>query len=258
MNRKKVAFYYFSGTGNTLLIVREMIKVFRKLNIQVEAHNMLHSDPEGIPLHKTIGIAFPVACFTTYPSVRDFLTKLPDGRGTEIFMVDTYSSFSGLLTGQIRSIVTKKNYIPIGAREIKMPNNFNFKPYREEKYARIVKKGLLQAKYFSHDIVYGISSWKPTPFIPVFLSNSGFARRVFTFMKRKYALSIDNIKCIRCGKCYKLCPVDNIEMENYPEFLDRCQLCLRCISFCPTEAIRFKEREDFYPYTAVEYEDIIQ
>jgi len=184
--------------------------------------------------------------------------QLPDGRGTEVFLVTTFSSFSGFLSGQVRRLLTRKNYVPIGSRKIKMPNNFNFQPYKEDKHSMIVRKGLLQAKYYSHDLVYGISYWNQTPVLPALLTRLSIEKRAFAHMPRKYTLTIDNIKCIRCGKCYKLCPVDNIEMENYPEFLERCQLCLRCISFCPTEAISFKNQERYYPYTAVDYEDILK
>lgn len=258
MKIKKVALYYFTGTGNTLLVVKKMEKIFRYLNVEVTLFNIAKAEPENIPLNCTVGIAFPVACFSTYPLVWDFLRKMPDGKGTELFMVDTLSSFSGVLTGQVRRLIINKNYSPLGASEIIMPNNINFKKYNEVKTQEKIRKGLEKAKYFAHDLVYGNSKWKPIPLLPTVVNKMKLQNKAWSFLAKRWMFSVDNIRCIRCGICYKLCPVDNIEMENYPEYLDRCQFCLRCISFCPTGAISFKDKGVFYPYTAVEYEDLLK
>ena len=258
MKIRKVAFYYFSGTGNTLLIVNKMIDIFRSLNIEVNIYNMLYTKPSEISIDNTIGISFPVACFTTYPFVWDFLEAMPDGQGTDIFMVDTKGSFSGGMTGQVHQLLVRKNYNPIGAREIKMPNNINFSRYDEQKNQQLISIGLQKAKYYTHDLVYGISKWKPIFILPTLFEKLQVRRRAWTFLEKRLVLTIDNIKCIRCGLCYKLCPVNNIEMEEYPEYLGKCQFCLRCISFCPTQAISFKDKKDFYPYNALEAEELLK
>jgi hypothetical protein len=53
--------------------------------------------------------------------------------------------------------------------------------------------------------------------------------------------------------CVKLCPVDNIRMEEneYPENLMHCQHCLRCTSFCPKQAIPCKMNYKCKTYRAV-------
>ena len=53
----------------------------------------------------------------------------------------------------------------------------------------------------------------------------------------------DYEKCIKCGLCINLCPIENISMSSYPVFDDRCVFCMRCISFCPTEAIYIPNRK---------------
>jgi ferredoxin len=258
MRIKNVIIYYFSGTGNTLLIVKKMEEVFRKLNIKISIVNILHAEAEQVSLDKTIGIAFPVACLSTYPLVWDFLNNLPDGQGTEVFMVDTMAGFSGLVGGQVRRLLLNKNYSPLGAKEIIMPTNLNYKEINEEKNSIVIEKGTEQAKYFVHDLVYGISKWKALPVLPKLMNKLNMEDKAWSHLAKKIRFSIDNIKCIRCGLCFKACPVDNIEMEEYPEYLDKCQFCLRCISFCPTEAIGIRNKENFYPYRAVEAEEILK
>ena len=47
-------------------------------------------------------------------------------------------------------------------------------------------------------------------------------------------------KCIGCGKCAKLCPLNNIEIKDKkPIWSDSCSHCMACIGNCPVEAIEY-------------------
>ena len=47
-----------------------------------------------------------------------------------------------------------------------------------------------------------------------------------------------NDKCISCGMCKKICPVDNIVLEDgKPKWNGKCTDCMACINICPKEAI---------------------
>lgn len=51
-------------------------------------------------------------------------------------------------------------------------------------------------------------------------------------------LKVDTDKCIGCGKCAVLCPMNNISIKDgkaTPK--DSCTMCYRCISNCPKQAI---------------------
>ena len=47
------------------------------------------------------------------------------------------------------------------------------------------------------------------------------------------------IKCIKCGKCAKVCPFEAITVENNVAYIDfnKCKLCTKCVAECPTGAI---------------------
>lgn len=63
MIMKTIDFYYFSGTGNALLVVKKMAETFEKNGIDVNLHKIGESIPHEVNLEHTMGIAFPVAFF---------------------------------------------------------------------------------------------------------------------------------------------------------------------------------------------------
>ncbi len=53
-------------------------------------------------------------------------------------------------------------------------------------------------------------------------------------------IEVDREKCIDCGSCYSLCPVDAIafEKDHLVNFdVERCVACELCVDTCPTRAI---------------------
>mgnify|MGYP002728531920 CR=1 FL=1 len=52
-----------------------------------------------------------------------------------------------------------------------------------------------------------------------------------------------NDKCIGCGKCAKMCPLNNIKLKNSkPVWGKNCTHCMACICLCPTEAIEYGKK----------------
>ena len=70
-----------------------------------------------------------------------------------------------------------------------------------------------------------------------------FGQRLYFYNKTKHysnKLKINASKCIRCGKCVKLCPMQNIHFDSTQKQVAadaQCTMCYRCVSQCPTQAI---------------------
>lgn len=69
---------------------------------------------------------------------------------------------------------------------------------------------------------------------------------VATFRKRGVTVSVqrkievDRDRCIDCGACYSLCPVDAIAFEKDRAVafdVEKCVACGLCVDTCPTRAI---------------------
>lgn len=242
MKMETVDFYFFSGTGNTLLVVKKMQETFQENGIRVNLHKIEESNPEGVDLEHTIGLGFPIAELSTYKFVWKFIRALPEtDQNTEIFMVDTLAGFSGGIVGPVHEIVKNKGYDPIGAKEIVMPPNI-FYIQDEKSCQEKVQKGLQKAEEYVLDIIAGKSEWGRVPVISdavYYTSIAGLKITESSLNQKLLRLVTDNEECRMCGICVKLCPVGNIIMNkgNYPEHGFNCEYCLRCTSLCPRAAI---------------------
>ncbi len=239
MDMRIIDFYYFSGTGNTKLVVRKMKEVFEKKGIKVNMFRMEKSSPQSIDTSHTIGLGFPVASQGTFKFVWEFVKNLPQTNGTSIFMVDTMMEFSGGIVGPLHKILKNKGYKLLGAKEIKMPSNLLPIKIDEEKNREKIENGLKEAEIYAEEIIEGKTKWGRVPVLSDMVGAISRSEITWRLFRKLFQFKINEDKCISCKLCVILCPVGNVFMNerNKAEFRNQCQFCLRCISFCPTEAI---------------------
>lgn len=242
MKIKAVDFYYFSGTGNTLLAVEKMAETFQKNNVNVKLHPIERPDPAEINLNHTIGLAFPVAGLSTYPFVWKFLDSLPEANGTSVFMMDTLGEYSGGIVGPLHKKLKKKGYNLFGACEIIMPWNI-FYIQSEKAKRRRTGKGLKKAEKYAQALVDDNAKWGNFPLFPDILYKFGISLMSLWELKSQqkwFGFRVKKSKCNQCGICADICPLNNIEMKKYPVYRYKCQFCMRCASLCPNNAIPCK------------------
>ena len=86
---EEVDFFAFSGTGNTYYAVEKISSLLENKGVSVRRHKMEKCMNPDLKEDSVIGLAFPVACFSTYPTVLNFIKSLPEGNGRKIFMIAT-------------------------------------------------------------------------------------------------------------------------------------------------------------------------
>jgi len=257
MTSDSVDIYYFSGTGNTLLVVKKMKEVFERNGLRVGLFRMEKTNPANVDLSHTVGLGFPVAAQGTFPFVWDFVRSLPQADGTPVFMVDTLAIYSGGVVGPMRKLLEEKGYTPIGAKEIRMPSNLFPKEVVPEKVEDKVRKGLEKAERYANDLLAGRTRWGRVPILSDMVAIFSQKGKAWKLFRKIYRLQVDTSKCRRCGLCVRLCPVGNITMNEFPEFRGECQFCMRCISFCPTGAIHLPGKE-YEVYRAVKVGELLK
>ena len=90
--------------------------------------------------------------------------------------------------------------------------------------------------------------------------NQGATPRLFSYVIGQYfnkhmitdkKFTVDIDICTRCGKCQRVCPVDNITGTS-PRWLHngQCTCCLACYHYCPVHAINYgsitRKRDQYY------------
>jgi ferredoxin len=260
MIKGPIDFYYFSGTGNTLLVVEEMKKTFENNGVDVKLYPIEKSDSNKINLNNTLGLAFPVAGLSTYPFIWKFIESIPETSDTQIFMVDTLAGYSGGIIGPLHKRLVKKGYTLIGAREIIMPPNI-FYIQKGKSCKKKVHKGLKKAEKYAEELLKGKARWGRVPLLSDILYDFGMTLMSLWELKSQqkwFGFKAKRPKCNQCGICAEICPLNNIEMREYPFYKCKCQFCMRCVSFCPQKAIPCKINYKGKTHTSVKLKEFIK
>ena len=82
------------------------------------------------------------------------------------------------------------------------------------------------------------------------------------FLKSRFTPIVQSENCISCGICQKVCPVENITMEDEGAVIEsHCESCLSCMHWCPEVAIGFGKRtvnkEQQYHHPDVKVKEMI-
>jgi ferredoxin/flavodoxin len=235
-----VVVYWFSSSGNTLVVANEIAAALRSRGSEVDLRPLDRSDPRRVDLGKALGIVVPVAGQGTYPFVWDFLEALPESRGTPCFLADTLGLYSGGIVGPVRRILRRKRYDPVAAKEILMPNIFLRKRPDPERAEALIARGREEARRFAGDLLDGTGRWRDMPLYSDFMSVFYRRRSTVKVWRKLFPWSVNAPACRRCGLCARLCPERSISLDaatGLPANIGSCVLCERCFSFCPTGAI---------------------
>ena len=229
--------YYFSGTGNSLKIAKDLNENLQdsKLIRICESNLKITSDI----LSQKIGFVFPVYFRGLPLMVEKFIKTLEVDPKTYFFAVANFGSNAALTFYQINELLKFKGSRLSANFGIAMPGNmwFMYYPHPTEDFINRIDnqkdETLKIAKKINDNVNNEITivkdrlsqekmylKFKPSNVDEVFWTNS---------------------KCNGCGICSKVCPAKNIEMiSEKPIWKHHCEQCLACLHWCPKEAIEYK------------------
>lgn len=232
--------YYFTGTGNSLKVAKDIAAELKDTKIiQICKDNMNINDTNS----NKIGIVFPVY-FSGMPLlVKDFMKKIKLPKDAYIFTIVTFGRSSDASITQLEKLLNYKGHKLSAAFKIKMPGNYQlmYPPYSAEKQ----KKAFESEKEKITEIVRSITNKEIVIFSglkeSVMNMIGGMISSSFKPYKKGKNFWVDK-NCNGCGTCSKLCPANNIKMNDHkPHWQNSCELCLACMQWCPQKSIQYKK-----------------
>jgi ferredoxin len=241
-----VEVYYFSGTGNSLHVAKELQKRIPETNI-IAIVGLL--DNEVIKIcGETVGIVFPIHLAMAPAPVMEFLKKLDLKTAEYIFAVATRAGSPHRAFIDMDKILKKKGKSLDSFFSLNMPSNDpkfeNWHQPTAEEIAELEFKVQNNLEYIQKIVIdkeksreKDISFTVPMPMFSAFSPILPILNKMF---------NVDfypDSKCVGCGTCEKVCLSGKIKIINGKPVWQKdvpCFFCHACLNYCPEQAVQIK------------------
>lgn len=238
---------YFSGTGNSKYAAECFCRNYDK-----DSKVFSIEDPDAVSEIKhsdLLVFAYPVQYSTVPKILRDFITNHSElWMNKKVFIIATMGLFSGDGSGMLGRLLHGFGAEVIGGLHLKMPDSIGDEKALKrplETNRELVRSAESKIK----ESVRLLKEGKPTRegLGPLYQMAGLFGQRLYFGHKTKeYSskLKINSDKCVVCGLCVKLCPMNNITVAQGKAVSgNQCTMCYRCINKCPKQAITLLGKE---------------
>ncbi|MBR4391709.1 MAG: EFR1 family ferrodoxin [Bacteroidales bacterium] len=237
--------FYFSGCGNSRHVAE---------TIATSLHDTLVFIPEAARENRyeyalsegeRLGFVFPIYAWAPPKLVLDFVKKLQLASMPDyVYFACTCGDECGKTENFFRKAMEEKGWSLSACFSMKMPETYigmpGFKLDTEEKAAQKIEATeatmkrniprLINKEQFS-EMDLGKAAW-----LKSYVINKSFNK--YATDDSKY--HVDLKKCISCGKCVEVCPLQNIKLpQGEPVWHGHCTMCMACYHHCPVNAIQY-------------------
>ena len=254
-----VNIFYFSATGNSLQIARNIAEELENCVIRPMTAHMEKNKVGGFS--ESIGFVFPVYYNGLPRLVKHFVEELTISPETYCFAIANSGGTRANPLGMLEDILISKGIHLSFADEVKMPGNYIVAHHvpNSEKVERLIADAKIKTSKIAKAIAAGeLRPVKRKAELWSKIINHSFLYKNIYEWDEKFTVTD---KCIGCGLCAKVCPVNNIKIENQsPLWQHNCERCLACIHWCPYEAIEYSKstiKRTRYHNSNVNVNDII-
>ena len=290
----KVKVYYFSGTGNSLAVARDIAE---EINGRLNSIVSLSNEEQIIVDADILGIVFPVYHQGLPLIIKKFIDEIGNLEQKYIFGICTYGTSPGICLNYLSNLIHSNGGRLAAGFAVKMPYNYIipslkiknfFSSFKLKKLSPVKKKQMfLRWEEKLKDICEYIQKQQPgrletkANFIenlvdfftlreklqkPIWLKVAGYKGNIDLPWPESIQLMDHGFKsekrCDSCGGCAEVCPVNNIKLiDSRPVWQHHCEQCFACLQWCPKEAIQFRNGTKGnlrYQHPEVDLEDLMR
>jgi ferredoxin len=256
--------YYFSGTGNSLFVARELQKRIPNSSL-IPIVSLLHKDAIKSNA-ETVGFVFPIHGMTIPVPVKKFIKNLDVSSAKYLFAIATRGGTIHNAFTIIDKILKKKGKgldshfsITIFTNDPKLEDfEIPTKEQIEEMEMKIqtqldaIQKIIQNKEISKEKDIKGIT-FPYNRFI-------NFMLEKIIHLAMKYLVEMGGLndyfyadeKCVGCGTCEKVCLSKKIKLvDKKPVWQNniKCHFCYACLNFCPKKAVQIKDKWYMKSYT---------
>lgn len=233
---------YFSASGNSKYVAEYLAKQIKEetisLNqrIKTQDYSELNSDTPFI-------LVCPIFAWRIPRIVEEYMKAVKFLGNKQLFVMVTTCGSSGNADGYAARLCDEIGMEYMGLHTFYMPGSY---------VAFMENPDILHAKEMNqiamketNELVPYIKSGQRFPAIKMNILKK-FMSKVANPFFYKHIIGKEGFyatnKCVSCGKCVTVCPLNNIQLiKGKPAWGKECTHCMACIHQCPTSATEFKK-----------------
>ena len=236
--------FYFSGCGNSKYVAETLATQMNDTLVFIPEAAREGRYEYALAEGEKLGFVFPIYAWGPPKLVLDFVQKLQlPTRPDYLYFACTCGDECGHTEKIFRKALQAKGWELSACFSMKMPETYigmaGFKLDTDENAKKKIEAAkatmgrniprLLNKEQFA-EMDIGKAAWLKSHVI-----NGSFSK--YATDDRKYRFTD---KCISCGTCVKVCPLQNITVEEgHPKWNGNCTMCMACYHYCPVNAIQY-------------------
>ena len=234
---------YFSGTGNSTYTAKKIAELTEDDAVNMN-EKIRNGDYSRISSEKSLVFVVPTYAWRIPRVVEEWIGRTEFSGGMKTYFIMTCGEDNGNAGNYAKQLCAEAGLLYMGCAGIVMPENYiaMFCAPSGEEARRIIRQAEKEIRKYARMI----SSGKKIPDKKINaadIAKSSIVNRVFYrfFVHDRFFYATQD--CVSCGYCAKVCPLNNIRLENgTPKWGGNCTQCMACICGCPREAIEYGKK----------------